>query len=169
MTRAVRITSVGLAEAPVLSTLHTSCFEDGWSIPSVAEILRAPGAFACLAVLDQSTRVEGPLPVGFAIARIAADEAELLSIGVAASWRRRGIARALLADVLRRTTSAGARAIFLEVAEDNSAAQALYAGEGFSAVGRRPEYYRRSPVGPGAAALTFRRQLGNRRWSWWRR
>ena len=168
MTRAVRITPVGLAEASVLSTLHTSCFDDGWSIQSVAEILRSPGAFACLAVLDHAARVEGPLPVGFAIARIAADEAELLSIGVASSWRRRGIARALLADVLQRTTSAGARAIFLEVAEDNSAAQALYAGEGFLAVGRRAEYYRRSP-GPGAAALTFRRPLGGRRWSWWRR
>jgi ribosomal-protein-alanine N-acetyltransferase len=168
MTRAVRITPVGPAEASMLSTLHTSCFVDGWSIQSVTEVLRSPGAFACLALLDQVARADGPLPAGFAIARIAADEAELLSIGVALSWRRRGIARVLLADVLRQATASGARAIFLEVAEDNSPARALYAGEGFAPVGRRPDYYRRSG-NAGAAALTLRRSLGGRRWAWWGR
>src|SRR5690606_39301837 len=64
-------------------------------------------------------------------------------------WRlqRLGVARALLQDGFARLAEAGVRRCFLEVADDNRAAQALYAGFGFSIVGRRPGYY-----GQGEAA-----------------
>ena len=163
-----RVIDAGLADAVVLSHLHTACFEDAWSPQSMGEVLRSPGTFALLALIDDTSgECDDPFPVGFAIGRVAADEAELLSLGVADAFRRRGFSRTLLAAVMRRAAAQGARQVFLEVAEDNRAARALYANAGFSAVGRRLGYYLRRD-GTSMSALTLRRPLSARRWAWWR-
>jgi ribosomal-protein-alanine N-acetyltransferase len=52
----------------------------------------------------------------------------------------------------------GARRIYLEVAEDNAAARALYAAEGFEPIGRRRGYYARRE-GPAVDAITMRREV----------
>jgi ribosomal-protein-alanine N-acetyltransferase len=96
--------------------------------------------------------------VGFALARVAADEAELLSLGVIPAARRQGIGQALLDDVIRVAAARQAAALFLEVAETNEAARRLYGTNGFSAVGRRPDYYQRPNTVP-ISALTLRRAL----------
>lgn len=153
MTVALRVDAVGLAHARVLAALHAACFEDSWSVGAMADVLASPGAFACLAFPAGATD-----PAGFALARVAADEAELLSLGVMPSSRRQRIGRALLDDVIRRVGELNAAAIFLEVAETNDAARLLYAASGFSAVGRRPDYYQRPNTVP-VAALTLRRAL----------
>lgn len=76
--------------------------------------------------------------VGFCWWRQASDEeAEVLNLGVAPEARRRGAATALL-DELRRISTG---AIFLEVAENNDAAIALYVGLGWVRIGLRPRYY----------------------------
>ena len=49
--------------------------------------------------------------------------------------------------------------MFLEVAEDNRAARALYAAAGFASVGRRPAYYARPGAADAVAALILRRDL----------
>lgn len=163
------VVEAGLADAAVLSHLHTGCFDDAWSPQSMGEVLRSPGTFALLALIDDTSGESAePLPVGFAIARLAADEAELLSLGVAEAFRRRGVARTLLAAIMRRAAAQGARQLFLEVAEDNRTARALYADQGFSAVGRRLGYYLRRD-GTSMSALTLRRPLSARSWAWWRR
>jgi ribosomal-protein-alanine N-acetyltransferase len=72
--------------------------------------------------------------------------------------RRRGIGRSLVAAACRRAEDSGAAAVFLEVAEDNPAARALYARCGFDPVGRRPGYYRR-PSGAAVDALVLRRGI----------
>jgi ribosomal-protein-alanine N-acetyltransferase len=87
--------------------------------------------------------------IGFALCRVAADEAELLTIAVRADQRRRGAGRALLAAVTAHARAAGARSLFLEVGADNPAALALYGQAAFQAVGSRKAYYQR---GRGAAA-----------------
>lgn len=153
MTSATRIESVGLAHARVLAALQAACFDDAWSVSAMADVLASPGAFACLAFHASS-----PDPQGFALARIAADEAELLSLGVVPSARRRRIGQALLDDVIHRAAELKAVALFLEVAETNDAARLLYAANGFSAVGRRPDYYQKPNTVP-VAALTLRRVL----------
>ena len=163
-----RVVDAGLADVVVLSNLHTACFEDAWSPQSMGEVLRSPGTFALLALIDDTSgEGDDPFPVGFAIGRVAADEAELLSLGVADAFRRRGVARILLDTVMRHAAAHGARQLFLEVAEDNRAARALYANKGFSAVGRRLGYYLRRD-GSSMSALTLRRPLSARRWAWWR-
>ncbi|MGQ0664949.1 MAG: GNAT family N-acetyltransferase [Pseudomonadota bacterium] len=155
----------GIGEAPVLSALHAACFDEPWSPQAMVDVLASPGAFAYLAMMGEGEEV-GPsasVPAGFAIARVAAREAELLSLGVAPRFRRRGGGTCLLAEVLKRAVTAGARRVFLEVAADNVGARALYAAQGFAEVGRRPDYYRRAGV-PPVNALTLQRALRGRRW-----
>ena len=72
---------------------------------------------------------------------IFADEAEILTVGVVPSARRRGIARMLLGALLDEARRRGAREAYLEVRIDNAAARALYAKEGFAELGIRPGYY----------------------------
>jgi ribosomal-protein-alanine N-acetyltransferase len=125
-------------DIPVLTALHAACFTAPWDQPwterSFAEVLRMPGAGARIAAL-------GPEPVGFAVARVAADEAELLLIGIHPQHRRGGHGRVLLDHLVTALRQAGAARLFLEVAESNRAATAFYDAAGFAPVGRRPKYY----------------------------
>jgi ribosomal-protein-alanine N-acetyltransferase len=159
MSTALRLEKATLAHLPVLARVHAQCFEDPWSSQSIAEILASPGAFACIAVISQTAAAAAAdNPVGLALARVAADEAELLTLCVLPQSRRHGFGARLLDDVMQQARAAGALRIFLEVAENNEVARALYGRIGFSAVGRRPDYYclpNRVPV----AALTLRRDL----------
>lgn len=158
MSVAPRLRAATLADAERLAMLHATCFPDCWSTAAMIEVLRAPGTFGFVIEIAQ-------LPLcALALGRTAADESELLTIGVAPAWRRHGLARELIAAVSEEARTRGARRIFLEVAEDNAPARALYAAEHFAPVGRRPGYYARA----GAAAvdaLTMRREL-SRSWRW---
>ncbi len=87
------------------------------------------------------------------LVRVAADEAEILTIGVTA--RRQGIGTALMAAALGAARTQGASAMFLEVASDNAAARGLYQRLGFAPAGQRKAYYAN-----GADALLLRRELG---------
>jgi ribosomal-protein-alanine N-acetyltransferase len=125
-------------DLPVLTALHAACFTAPWDQPwtqrSFSEILQMPGAGARIAAL-------GPEPVGFALARIVADEAELLLIGVHPAHRRAGHGRVLLDHMIVALRKGGAAKLFLEVAEGNPAANAFYRDAGFAPIGRRAQYY----------------------------
>jgi ribosomal-protein-alanine N-acetyltransferase len=155
------IRAVARFDVPVLAALHEICFDQAWdrhwTEKSFAEILAMPGAGGRIAAI-------GDEPVGFSIARIAADEAELLLLGTHPGWRRAGHGCALLTHVLGALAAAGANQVFLEVAEPNLAARAFYHKAGFVEVGRRPEYYhtpRQSnvPAGAGIDAIVLSRAL----------
>ena len=90
--------------------------------------------------------------------RIVADEAEVLTIATDPAKRRQGLARAALKDAENAAALAGAREIFLEVAEDNLPAQTLYKAENYHQVGRRPGYYLPKNAAP-VAALVLRKDL----------
>lgn len=143
---------VGPFDLDVLAALSEACFDESrWNRKAVAEVLAMPGALGVMILVDKA-------PAGFLLARVAADECEILSLGVQPSYRRRGLARRLLREALVQAASNGGRMVFLEVAEDNDSAWKLYESEGFEQVGRRPEYYDR-PCGAAIAALIFRRAL----------
>ena len=94
---------------------------------------------------------------GFALGRLIGDEAELLTIAVAPDLQGRGIGRVILGDFEATASLRGARCIYLEVAENNAAAIALYQSAGYGVVGRRVNYYRSKN---GAIdALTMARDL----------
>ena len=118
----------------LLAALYAACFAEAWTPDAIATLVAMPGAFVGVAERDGQ-------PVGFHISRTAADEAEIISIGVGPAARRSGVGAALLADSMNRARAAGAAALFVDVAADNAGALALYRRAGFVQVGRRPGYY----------------------------
>ncbi len=132
--------------AAVLAAIHAASFEPGarWSAAAFATLLALPGHTG---LLDPQA--------GFLLGRVAADEAELLTLAVLPARRRRGTARALLRAWQPLAKHQGAQTLFLEVDATNAAALALYTTEGFHQTGRRPSYYPN-----GADALLYARPLG---------
>ncbi len=147
---ALNIQPCGLEAAAVLAALHAEAFAgqsmELWSEKSLRELLAMPGALALIAL-------QGEQPVGFILLRLAADEAEIITLAVQPPLRRQGVARRLLTVGLAKVTGRGARQCFLEVADSNTAARALYASAGFAEVGRRPGYYRDGAGMPRDAIL----------------
>ena len=133
--------------------LHAAGFAHPWSAHEVAALISASSTLAAAAVDPVSGRMQG-----FVLARLAADEAEILTIAVDPPARGRGVGRALLAANLRQAANAGARVMFLEVDEDNAPALALYKHFGFIKVGQRTGYYRRNG-GAQATAIVMRKAL----------
>jgi tRNA threonylcarbamoyladenosine biosynthesis protein TsaB len=130
----IMIRQAAAGEAPILAGLHAECFDNAWAATEFAKLMAMPGAATYLAF-------EGDEPLAFLLARRAAGEAEILTIGTRPFARRRGIAGLLMAhltDELRKTKAAQ---IFIEVAADNEAGRALYSREGFTVTGRRKAYY----------------------------
>jgi ribosomal-protein-alanine N-acetyltransferase len=142
-------------EGVLLDALYTECLDEPLTAPVRANLLASPGMWAALAWAGPDG---GAAPAGVVMARSAAGEAEIVGIGVRTALRRKGIGGALLADALARAVALGAEAVFLEVAEDNPVAVALYRNAGFKPVGRRPGYYRRKSRAP-VAALIMRRTV----------
>lgn len=93
---------------------------------------------------------------GFAVAGVAAPQAELESIAVTAAWQRRGLARAMLGMLAAELRRIGVEEVFLEVRASNLAARGFYHTAGFAETGRRAGYY----ADPEEDAVTMRLGLG---------
>lgn len=150
----IDIRPVTSGAAPRLADVHATGFDEPWGTDAIRDIIAMPGTFGLMAVSGEH------IP-GFVLARVAGDEAEILTIAVAASHRRRGLGRRLIEAAAAASIAGGASVLFLEVAEDNPAAIALYQNLGFTTVGRRPGYYRRRGAA-SVAALTMRLDLADR-------
>jgi [ribosomal protein S18]-alanine N-acetyltransferase len=126
----VRIAEI--TDAPVMAAIHAACFppKEAWSRDVFQLQLALPGVSGLL-------HSDG----GLIVARIAADEAEILTLAILPETRRRGVARLLLQETVRQMQSLGAVQLFLEVSVSNEPARALYVKSGFSEVGRRRNYY----------------------------
>ena len=129
-----------------LAALHATAFDGTarWSADAFARALVDPGCFL----------VRAPGGAGFALGRHVADEVELLTLVVAAPRRRMGLGRTLLAEFEARARARGATAAFLEVADGNAPARALYDAAAWRVVGRRPRYY-----DDGSDAVLMRKAL----------
>lgn len=112
-----------------LAAIHAESFDESWSATALAELVAAPGTFAFY--LDD----------GFIVVRVGADEAEILTLAVVQTKRRRGIGADLVRAAASHAAQLGAERLFLEVGSQNLAAQSLYRGLGFREVGRRKDYY----------------------------
>ena len=79
--------------------------------------------------------------VGYAGGWVVDGDVQILKVGTDPAWRRRGIARELLAHVAADARNLGAQTVSLEVRAGNEGAQALYQALGLTPVGTRPRYY----------------------------
>jgi ribosomal-protein-alanine N-acetyltransferase len=141
------------ADAPTLAALHAACFTSAWHADAFAALLAQPGSFALLAQPASDTPA-----MGFALLRVAADEAEILTIGVVPAARRQGLARALVQAGAHQATDLGAKHLFLEADAANTPAIGLYRSLGFEQAGHRRGYYREQS-GTLSDALVLRAAL----------
>lgn len=132
----VEIVRASALDARSIAGLHRRALGQPWPADDIALLVSGPGGHGWIALC-------AGCPVGHALARRAADEAEILAIGSRPAARRRGVARALLNRAIGDLANLGARRIYLEVAVDNAPALALYRACGFARVGKRTDYYRR--------------------------
>ena len=121
-----------VAYAAPMALIHAASFPAGeqWGVDAIALQLGVPGAFGFIAHSG-----------GFVLARVVAEESEILTLAVDPAARRGGLGRALIERALTEAAARGARMMFLEVSETNDAARSLYAACRFVEVGRRRGYY----------------------------
>lgn len=130
-------------DAALLAALHAAAFDKPWSADEIAALMATPGVFALT--------IDGR---GFILCRSIVGEAEILTLAVDPAARRAGVGRALVEAAAGLAAQGGAESLFLEVADDNAAALALYTDTGFRRVGLRKGYY-----ASGADAVVMRRAL----------
>lgn len=145
-----------LDDTAAMARLHAAHFARPWSEEEFEALLVQEPVFG-YAVRPVASRGK-PAIEGFVLARLAAGEAEILTIVVSRSCRRRGLGRMLMDAVLRHLHAERAEALFLEVDETNLPALGLYRRLGFAEVGRREGYYS-SREGRRTSALVMRRDL----------
>lgn len=150
-----RLDSPNETDLTVLGMLYDRAFDDLKGRVSIETLLRSSGSWAVLAEFQTA---QGRLAVGFLIGAVAADEAEIFTIGVDPDWRKDRVGTALVTAFLEQARHKGAAQSFLEVAIDNKPAQALYISAGFYEVGQRRDYYRRK-AGKRVDALILRSDL----------
>jgi ribosomal-protein-alanine N-acetyltransferase len=144
------IRAAGPTDSDAVVALESECQgPDAWSAWLVRDGIggELPTVRYLVAELDGDV-------VGYAVASFAGDIAELQRIGVVATARRRGVASALLDEVVAEAPATGANRLLLEVREDNADALAFYADRGFIEIDRRPRYYR-----DGTTAVVLRLPL----------
>jgi ribosomal-protein-alanine N-acetyltransferase len=151
------IGGIGPEAAALLAALHGRCFDEPWNAEAFAALLALPTVRALVA------QDAGPVsePVGFLMAQRAAQQAEILTMGVLPAYRRTGIAGRMLAKACDELAAHGARDVFLEVDETNLAGMRLYRAAGFETVGRRVGYYQNLAGGRTDAISLCRRLAGD--------
>jgi ribosomal-protein-alanine N-acetyltransferase len=119
------------AHAAAMALIHSQAFppSEAWSEGDFAIQLSLPGGFGLV--------TDG----GCLLARALGDEAEVLTLAVLPEKRRQGVGRGLLAATLQEAAKRQVVSLFLEVAESNVAARALYAAFAAKPIGRRRAYY----------------------------
>lgn len=131
-----------------LAAIHAAAFHStrSWDEAEFASLLNAPSSLLS---------VQG---AAFVLGRVLFDEAEILTLACHPDSQRQGNSARALAQFEADANAAGALRVFLEVAEDNRAAKALYASAGYAQTGRRPGYYR-TKSGQNVSALVLTKSL----------
>lgn len=131
-----------------LAVIHAACFPLAWSETSLAEVLAITG----------TTTFMMPDRTGFSILRVTGNEAEIMTMAVLPTHRRRGSGSILVADMLKCAQENAARSVFLEVRKNNKPARALYEKHGFVEISQRKGYYH-NPDGTYEDAIVMKKSL----------
>lgn len=153
---------VDVPDLPAVVEIERASFADPWSQESFASsiepqrmrfLVAEEGDGAALGRPDPSGE---PRILGYVVALLLFEEAEIANLAVAPWARRRGVGGLLLDRVSADLAAVGVRSVYLDVRESNAGARALYASRSFAVVGRRRGYYRH----PTEDALLLKRDLG---------
>ena len=135
------------AHVAQVAQLEKLCFSDPWSENSVASELKNPLSLWLVAL-------DGDTIAGYVGSQSVLDEADMMNVAVHPDYRRKGIARQLVTELVAALAKKGVHSLALEVRASNAPAIALYEQLGFQQVGRRPNYYRN----PKEDALILRKE-----------
>ena len=132
----MNIRRMTLDDIPAVIALDQMSFSLPWPERSFRfELTDNPASRCWVAELDGKI-------AGMIVAWLLVDEAHIATLATHPDSRRQGIARNLLTYALRYMSREGAVTSFLEVRENNLAAQEMYRRFGYEAVGRRKRYYK---------------------------
>lgn len=137
------------ADLAAVEAIERSVYTHPWTRGNFADSLAA--GYQCWVM------AQGGLVAGYAVTMVAADEAHLLNLSIAAPLQRRGLGGELLRYTLQLARDCGARTLYLEVRASNLAGRALYARHGFAEIGIRRGYYPAHAVREDA--VTMERKL----------
>lgn len=154
-TAEVTLAPLAAEHAPYAADVHAATFARPWTDGEIADLLHRSNVFGYAARPAQES---GAALTGFVLVRLAADEAEVLTIAVSPDWQNYGVGRRLMDQVLAHAHRERLASIFLEVGDANKPALALYRRLGFVEVGDRPGYYR-DGQGGRRRAIVMRRDL----------
>ena len=146
---AIEIAAATRGDLDDVAALEVIAFADPWTRQAFEAALKERHARFRIA------RFPNHALAGYLIAWFVLDEGEIANLAVVPAARRRGIARALLDEIVAEAKESQIARLFLEVRESNTAAQALYASLGFAPIARRARYYRK----PVEDAIVLRLEL----------
>ena len=135
------------AHIDAIADLEAALFERPFSSMSLASLF-AGKAFAGYALIDDKAEAGTPDSghiLSYILLSQVLDEAEILSLGTRQAYQGNGYGRQLLSASCAALAQAGIGHLYLDVAESNVAARALYGGCGFVEKGRRAAYYGVAP------------------------
>jgi ribosomal-protein-alanine N-acetyltransferase len=136
----IRIERMTGADLDEIVRLEKDSFTDPWPKKGF-EIQLKDGTSIMLAARREN--LKGSEVVGYLCAYLIFEELQLASVAVKEDFRRQGVARRLILEMIRQGKNGGAKEIWLDVRESNAAARCLYEGVGFKEVYRRKNYYRK--------------------------
>jgi len=141
------ITNMNQSHVTQVAEMEKLCFSDPWSERSIASELDNP--LSLWLVAEENGKV-----LGYVGSQTVIDESDMMNIAVHPDCRRRGIANALITQLIEGLKKKGSRMLTLEVRTSNTSAISLYSGFGFAQVGLRKNYYRN----PKEDALILRKE-----------
>ena len=143
----MRIEIMNSSHVDQIAQLEKLCFSDPWSVNSIASELDNKLAFWLVAT--EADRV-----AGYIGSQTVMDETDMMNVAVHPDYRRKGIAEALINDLVENLKKMGSHCLTLEVRASNAPAITLYEKLGFTEIGRRKNYYRN----PREDALILRKE-----------
>ena len=136
-------------DAEAMYALDVVCFEPvfQFSRRAMRYFAEARRAVTVLAEAEEEL-------VGFCIAEVDDEVGYVVTLDVAPAWRRKGLARRLMAETEAKVRAAGGGAMTLHVFAGNVSAKQFYESIGYGRVGMVEGFY-----GRGMDALVYRKRL----------
>ena len=141
------ITKMAECHVPQIAELEKLCFHDPWSQNSIASEVNNKLSFWLVAVEDSKV-------VGYVGSQTVLGETDMMNIAVHPEFRKKGIATALITQLISTLAQQGSHSLMLEVRASNDPAISVYKSLDFVEVGRRRNYYRN----PREDALILRKE-----------
>ena len=135
------------SHVPQIAALERLCFNDPWSENSIASELDNKLSLWLVALEEDTV-------IGYVGSQTVLGWTDMMNVAVHPDYRRRGVGKAIIEELIRLLKEQGSECLTLEVRASNESAKALYFGLDFVEVGRRKNYYHN----PKEDALILRKE-----------